>query len=332
MVNINVQKTFYIILCIITVLLPLNSIQAEVLTPISGNSIDIESIVPADVLARAKLLSDEVNLIRLELGKPEVLTKAETVIDASPREVYFQAQTAFIKANRLVYERTGQRSTVPSEIDITTIQPFHVWQMVNQAYEQILLVKNKLKINQQEIEKPQPIYTSPSDVFAHVVSVNGQINALLNQQFSPSDVYQKVNESIHIMAALLATEPSVKRIPLASSFERRKTPTDVYQYLIETRVILAKIMANYDIHFAHIQNDNTRTRTRAPSDVYDLASLLVANLHYVHSLKLAVKPPAKTYPSVNKIPSDVYQRLSILHQQLLLFQKLHEHSPNWLNK
>lgn len=330
--KILVHSLILILICLVTALIPFNNIQAQTLKPISDRSLDVKSILPADVLARTHLLSDEIELIRLELGKPKIRSVSEIVLEASPREVYFQAQTSLIKVNRLLYEQTGVRHAIPSVIDVKSIQPFHVWQMINQSYEQILEVKSSLHINEQVVEKEYALDTSPSDVFSQVVSSNSQLNSLLKQQFSPADVFQKVNESIHLMAALLATTASVKRIPEAYAFERRKTPSDVYAYLIKTRQILTGIMSHYDVIFARFLNNKNTIIDRAPSDVYDLASLLAANLYYVHSLKLTASPPAKTYATGNKIPSDVYQRVSILNQQLLALQKLHQKKPDWLNQ
>lgn len=332
MINVKktVRHTIHLMICTFTLIAPFNSLQAKTLEPISGRSIDVEIILPADVLARAHLLFDEIELIRLELGKPKEHNALEPVLDASPREVYFQALTSFIKANRLLYEQTGDRDAIPSAINVKSIKPFHVWQMVNKSYEQILKVKNSLHINEQIIEKEYTIDTSPSDVFSQVVLTHKQLNALLKKQFYPSDSYQKINESIHLMAALLATVPSIKRIPLPEAFERRKTPSDVYAYLIKTRSILTKILNSSDIKFVHLKQDDKGIK--GASDVYDLASLLVADLHYVHSLKLTASSPAKTYLVGNKTPSDVYQRVSILNQQLQTLQKLHQIQPNWLSQ
>ncbi len=326
----NVKKNILLrMICVVFLLMPFH-LQADRLEPISGRRVNVEIILPADVLARAHLLSDELELIRLELGKPEFDDISEAVVNASPREVYFQALTSYIKANRLLYEQTGNRDSIPLMVDVKSIKPFHVWGMINKSYEQIVKVKNNLHIETKVIEKEYPIETLPSDVFSQVILTHKQLNVLLKKQFYPSDVYQKINESIHLMAVLLATEPSIKRIPSAKALERRKTPSDVYAYLIETRSILTKILNNSGIKFVHLKHDDKGGKV--PSDVYDLASLLVADLHYVHSLKLKALLPAKTYLVGNKTPSDVYQRVSILKQQLLTLQKLYKAQPDWLNR
>lgn len=320
----------YTVLMTIIVVFSTNLLRADILQPISGRSVDIDSILPADVLARVQLLSDEIELLRLELGEPELQIEQTPVTGASPREVYFQAQASFIKANRLLYEQTGNRNVSPSLINVASIKPFHVWNMVNAAYEQVIQVKHTRQISEQVVEKEQSIDTLPSDVFAHTVVANSQLNNLLQRPFSSDDVYQKVNKSIHAMAALLATTSSVKRIPTHAEFERRKTPTQVYHYLLENRQLLLKIMKRYDVKFASLQHSD-KASVKTIGEVYDFSALLVANVLYVHALKPTAKLPTKTYPVINKTPSDVYQRLSILHQQLLSLEQLHQTDADWLN-
>lgn len=310
--------------------LSVNQLHADILEPVSGRNVAIDSILPADVLARVQLLSDEIELLRLELGKPESHIEQTIVTGASPREVYFQAHASFIKANRLLYEQTGNRNASPALINVASIKPFHVWNMVNAAYEQVMQVKNARHISEQAVEQEQSIDTLPSDVFVHIVVSNNQLNNLLKRPFSSDDVYQEVNKAIHAMAALLATTSSVTRIPAATEFERRKTPTDVYNYLLESRQLLLKIMAHYDIKFASLKNSE-KTSSRFIGEVYDFSALLVANVLYVHALKSTAQLPTKTYPVINKTPSDVYQRISILHQQLLSLEQLHQADANWLN-
>lgn len=316
------------ILCMFGLLLPFNNAIAQILEPVSGHPVALNSILPADVLARAYLLSDEIELIRLELGRPEFNDAIEKVVNASPGEVYFQAHTSLVKVNQLLYELTGNKDPLPNTADIKSIAPFHVWKIINQAYEQVLKVKLSLQITEHVDEKKQSVDTTPSDVFSQVTLGNSELNSLLSQRFTPSDVYQKTTEAIHLMASLLATEPTVKRIPSPYRFERRKTPKDVYGYLYDVRSILINIMKYYDINFAEITAASDRDIK--PSNVYDLASLIVANLHYVHSLKSAANSPSKVYPVARKTPSDVYQRVSILHQQLLIMEQLHELEPAWL--
>lgn len=41
------------------------------LDPVSGRSLSLEKVIPADVLARVELLREELELIRFEMGQPK---------------------------------------------------------------------------------------------------------------------------------------------------------------------------------------------------------------------------------------------------------------------
>ncbi|MEO8325508.1 MAG: hypothetical protein ABI618_06645, partial [Nitrospirota bacterium] len=75
--------------------------------PVSGHSITLEDITPADVLARVQLFGDTLELIRFEMGKPLVTPSDAIATDIHSHEAYFQALTLFHKADRLALELTG---------------------------------------------------------------------------------------------------------------------------------------------------------------------------------------------------------------------------------
>ena len=58
-----------------------------------------------------------------------------------------------------------------------------------------------------------------------------------------------------------------------------------------------------------------------PSDVYDVASLLVAELAHLHRQFPDAEPPHETYYPGRKFPSHVYQRVGILESQLIELEK-----------
>ena len=65
----------------------------------------------ADVFTRVASVEGELELIRARMGKSGASAPLIRVRDAAPREVYFQAQTLFHKANWLATELTGNRQT-----------------------------------------------------------------------------------------------------------------------------------------------------------------------------------------------------------------------------
>ena len=69
-----------------------------------------------------------------------------------------------------------------------------------------------------------------------------------------------------------------------------------------------------------------------PSDVYDMATLLISELDYLWThAENAVSPRPAYYPG-RKLPSHVYQRAGLLERQLAELEKLVEATPSWLSR
>ena len=80
-------------------------------------------------------------------------------------------------------------------------------------------------------------------------------------------------------------------------------------------------------------HDNTAVTTTndvTPSDVYDVASLLVSELAYLHARLPNAGAPRSSYNPGDKLPSHVYQRAGMLERQLSELNKWVEGSPDWL--
>jgi len=214
------------------------------------------------------------------------------------------------------------------ELDAKLIRPYHVWNMVNKALQRIQIVKQKLGIPEQSKEVTAPDYTRPDQVFAAVNYANRQINNLLHKRFAPSDVFQQVTIATNVMAQLLATFDGVERIPEHDEIVRRKTPTEVYVRLMECFEVLREITILSGGQILEFTKHDDRTRI--PSDVYDLTSLLVADIEYLHAQKASVKTAANVFFPGDKIPSHVFQRASILQKQLKLLLDEVKKSPEWL--
>ena len=66
-----------------------------------------QPLQPADVYARVDVLRQELELIRLEMGRPRDGFVQFRVANVAPREVFFQALTLFGKSNQLFAGRIG---------------------------------------------------------------------------------------------------------------------------------------------------------------------------------------------------------------------------------
>ena len=70
--------------------------------------------------------------------------------------------------------------------------------------------------------------------------------------------------------------------------------------------------------------------TVEPSDVYDLASLLVSELAHLHSLHGELRRPRRVFAPGPMFPSHAYQRAGLFESQLIQLEQLVKQNPAWL--
>ena len=309
-------------------LLPLPSLGTPKL--VSGQPASPDRITLADVLARTELLRGELEAIRFEMGKPKDLRTERVASKAALHEVYFQAITLFLKADRLALELTGGTGIPPKGVPPLQIRPYHVWNLVDAAYGRILNVKQELGLTQVIAEQPKPPSTTPYDVGYAIVQANRQINLLLERRFSPSDVFQQVTVAIAYAASLLGQFPDARPMPHAPLLERGKQPDDVFLRLVECYKRLEAIAQQSHLEVLQLDTRSAKRLEIRPSDVYDMATLLVSDLAYLHAhVKNADSPARVGYPG-RKFPSHVYQQASVLYAQLVELEKRVAANPDWL--
>ena len=300
--------------------------------PVSGRPVKAGGIIPADVLARVALLREEVDTIRFEMGKPKDSRTRRVATHAAPHEVYFQAITLYLKANRLALELTGSTGMHPRGVSPLKMRPFHVWKIVDAAYERILTVKRELGIANSIPERPQDPSTTPTDVGRAIVSANRQINLLLERRFSPSDVFQQVTAASRYAETLLARFPGAKTRPDPPPFERGKAPKDVLFRLADCYKRLETVAYRSGLEVLHLDTSALEEWEVQPGDVYDMATLLVSDLSYIHAQAKGAKSPRMvSYPG-RKFPSHVYQQAGVLCDQLTALGELAEANPDWLER
>ena len=309
----------------------------ETLKPISGRPISPEGILPADVLSRTELLKKDLEEIRVEMGKPKDEWVGGIATNASPHEVYFQALNLFLKANRLSLELTGSMGIQPKIRPASGIHPFHIWLMVNEAYKRILVVKKELGISTSNAENPQETSITTTQAGGAIVATNRQINLVLERPFTPGDVVHQVNLAIQYAAGLLRQFPGATSLPEAPPFERGKQPGEAFLRLVdcfERLESVAKLSNASVLHFDRIAvNKAVNHYDFHPSDVYDMATLLVSDLAFLHSkIKDLDSPAIVPYPGGHIFPSHVYQQAGILYRQLVELEERVKKNPNWLSQ
>jgi hypothetical protein len=290
--------------------------------PISGRDSDsVDEITPADVLARVRLLMDEVEEIRRIMGKPKTNVYELRIEGAQPREVLFQAQTLYRKANRLALENTRTSHDAPATI-ANAIRPMHVWKMVDASLRRVLHVKNQFGITTEFIEVLMPETTVPSDVFLSILNADRQLNSLLTEEFSMANVFQQVTVSVHHASRLLEQYGHSVATIAAPDFEEAKTPSEVHEKLLACFKIIRRLGSASDHNVLTVTVPDGGVGDVSASDVYDIASLLVAELAYFHSRIPDADPPENAYYPGLKFPSHVFQRAELLRRQLETLERL----------
>ncbi len=286
-------------------------------------------IAPSDVHARVMLLQQDLELVRYEMGKPKRLEGGGRIAGVAPREVYFQALTLFRKANRLSFEHTREIVDDLPRPD-GEIKPADVLAVVNNALGRIRQVQDKLGINHAVApEAPDPSKT-PDDVILAILQASQQLNLLLDQPFSPAEVYQQLTLAIGYTARLRAQFPG-DRIPETPVFESGKRPSDVYRKLLNCFAIVRRIAGESNLSMLSLEVHEGNLANAIPSDVYDVATLLVSELTYLWEQLDDVPPPREAYYPGRRFPSHVYQRALLLERQLLELEQLAGSRPGWLN-
>ncbi len=289
---------------------------------------DAPEITPDDVYSRMSRVHGDIELIRFVMGRPKIEGAEIAVTGVAPREVYFQAITMFRKANRLSFEQTREVASTP-EPPAGDIDPGNVLAVVNAALERISYVKTRLEITTVPATQQPDSSKTPADVFRTIVQANRQLNLLLDERFAPADVFQQVTRAVGYAARLRARFPG-DRIPEAPELVVGKQPRDVHRRLVGCFSVIRDIAAGSGLDTLEFQTSDDHTEYVTPSDVYDMASLLVSELTYIHSKLDGAKSPHQVYYPGRKFPSDVYQRAGILKAQLLEVRGLVADHPDWL--
>ncbi len=286
-------------------------------------------IAPPDVHARVMLLQQELELIRYEMGKPRRLEGGARITGVAPREVYFQALTLFRKANRLSFEHTREIVDALPRPD-GEIEPADVLAVVENALDRIRRVEEKLGIGHAIApEAPDPSKT-PDDVILAILQASQQLNLLLDQPFSPAEVYEQLTLAIGYTARLRAQFRG-DRIPETPVFESGKVPSDVYRKLLDCFATVRRIAEKSNLPMLSLEVHEGNVATAIPSDVYDVATLLVSELTYLWEQLDDVPPPRQAYYPGRRFPSHVYQRALLLERQLVELDQLVGSRPGWLN-
>lgn len=289
--------------------------------PIMAQEQSKTDISTRDVYRATNKLSYTLKQISDAMGIEHLARKPIGVKDVSTREIYFQAATLYTKTSRLMFEFTHEetKNIVIMNVDANSSDVLSLLQL---SEKNLLVVTDKLDIPAFDLNAVSGENKTPTQVFQTIVELNRKANALLDFRFSPSNVHQKITEAIAIAAAVIESQKGLESVFYPHAIERNIRPQDVYLKMVTMYDAMRPIMKKFGKQCLVLEEYEKQRSQVLPSDVYDLAVMVVSQLRYMHSLIPSAKKIKNSYYPGKVIPSDVYQRLSILEQQMMEIMKI----------
>ena len=276
-----------------------------------------EEITPAHVYQAVKQVAQDVELIREVMGRPRLTAQPWIVNEAQPRHVYYQMQTLFRKVARLDRQLTGGETELP-EPPTGEIEPRHVFAVVLAARTSIDRIRAELDLAYRaELPGLEPD-RQPRDVLREVVQINRQLNLMLDRPIADADVYDRLALAAAYVAGTLTVDPDAPIYGTLPPFDPGKVPADVYRRVLECLSITQEIGRHHNIDLLQLNlRPELRRRDIAPSDVYHLATTLLAELAY---LTLTLDAMDVDLPPIERpkhvFPSHVYRMAGMLQDEL----------------
>jgi len=298
---------------------------------IAAQTAAAKEILPADVYQNTLRIRMELERIRQATGKSLEPRPEIKIRQASPREVFFQAMTLWVKSVRLCKEFRRAGHYYATKIEITPpdkVVPGDVWVLTENARGRLSCVRRELGLESLKQVPPLDYSKNPSDVFRSIVQANRQLNLILNYKFAPGDVFAIVFLTNEYMREILdRVAPGWRadggQIP---DYLKQKQPIDVFQQLNKSLAVVRRIAEAADIPILDFDPDYSQEIL--PSDVYDMASLVFSEVRHFSTLA-GVSKRYRLSSREDKIPSDVFQQARWLESLLIEFEKHTRHRPDW---
>jgi hypothetical protein len=269
---------------------------------------------PADCLVHARHLGATVERLRVELGRPRDPRPALTVAGASPRECWFAALALHRRAARLAEEHGGDPSAaLPHPPPVDQIRPGHVLQVIQAACDHLAEVRRAVGGGETDDGPSRNSASTPSDVLGVLLSAGRQLDRLLARPLSPGDVFEQVALAVAYASRLTGSEPLA-----APAFERAKAPSDCYQALAGVFDAARALIRRAGKPVLDAAPPAGEPAQIVPSDCFDLATLVLGELAFLHALAPDANPPApyELVRAGRKLPAHVFQQVGALRAQV----------------
>jgi hypothetical protein len=269
----------------------------------------LEDVRPADCYARAQRLLGECVLVRAEMGRAEDARPIPQVSNAQPRECFFEAVATWRKAERLAAEVGVRTARFAQGVgNLREARPGHVLQVIDAVLATLDGVKQKLLIPERTNEPAVEEGKQPSDVLMTLIRINRELSRSLERPFTPEDVYGVVSLASTYAARLGA---HAELAPL----ERKRRPADCYERLAACHSAITQLISKRGETALAARGTPTDV---LPGDVYDMASLVLGEVAFLHSLTPNAQPLHAFEPVAagHRLPAHVDQLARTLEAQL----------------
>lgn len=280
--------------------------------PVSGRSLERpESISASDVLARLNLVRDNLELIRIHMGRHPAPAPLIRATRAWVTDAYYEGINLRRRLSRLAYEEL--------RVDVKwrilrwgEMRPFDVFGLIDGGLAIVLGIKQSLGIEQSVAERVQPEETTPTELFNAVVETGALINVLLDKKTQERQSYLGATVVVS-RAAQLHVLLTNRFMPNELDLVPNRMPHDVLNEVSECFELVSRLARSYDIEPLGITiMAPSAGRPVYPDDIVNLFVLMVAELDRVAEKAGLERVERRLVPPDRKFPSDVYQRTRLL--------------------
>ncbi|MGI9328425.1 MAG: hypothetical protein ACR2PZ_24630 [Pseudomonadales bacterium] len=269
---------------------------------------------PAQLLQNVATLREEIEQIRLTIGKRLPRSREFKLADVEPRQVFFQAQTLFRKCNRLAQEVAGVSRQAPMSAPEHDVSSVDVNTMIDAARQQLQLVKKALEISAEPAAPKLRRRTTSADVMHDIIEAGYILNQLVSERADWADIYDRVAQMQTYIGGGL---PDQARYPTLPDYECCKMPQDVYALLAEAMDRARPLAESVDLALIRVIPGKAAEGGASTDTVYDLTTTMVSDLA---ELTLRMELDEVAGPSYERppriYPSHVYALAKVLGDQI----------------
>ena len=222
------------------------------------------------------------------------------VRDVAIRENFRQAMSLWQKVNQLGVELVGGGEPPPivARPSDRDFGPPEVRLVLTSVQARLQEIRDGVEVVGagggivQVLPPPLDVESTPSDVFRSLVQANRQVNRMLVRGVQPGDVYQQVIQAAFFASEILTTLGDAQPYPEVPEYESGLQPGHVYGRLLTVLDRLSAAFGTWGLSMLDWTGGAyTVDESLTPGDVYDLATLLLSELEYLHSQLPGVRAP-----------------------------------------